>query len=283
MFLRPLPKEYYHSEQENSDAQLKITYLGTAGFIIEGNEHTLVMDPYISRPGVLKTLFTRLQTDTKLVDQVVPKADDVLIGHSHFDHILDAPHICHRTGARLIGSPSTCNVGRAAGLPEEQLVETLGRKDITSGPAVVRGLPSLHGKVYGRIPLPGEITEPPSWPPRYRALRCGQVLNWHIKLAGMQIVHIDTADFIEEEFEGLQADIVCLCAVGRQSRPNYLEIVVEKFQPKYIIPCHWDWFFSPYKEIPKCLPGVDLPGFHKEIKEVGVTPIILPFDGVFSL
>ena len=35
------------------------------------------------------------------------RADDVLVGHAHMDHVLDAPSLCMRTGARLIGSPST--------------------------------------------------------------------------------------------------------------------------------------------------------------------------------
>lgn len=284
MFLRKLDPKLYHQEKdEQKEAALQLTYFGTAGFRVENAEHTLVIDPYITRPGLWTTAFRRLVPNKALIEATIPHADDVLIGHAHFDHILDAPHVCHHTGARLIGSPSACQVGRAAGLPESQLVETVGREDIRSGPAVVRGLPSRHGKIYGRIPLPGKIEEPPAWPPRYRALRCGLVLNWHITMAGLRIVHIDSADFVDEELDGLQADVVCLCAVGRQSRPNYVETVVEKLKPRYILPCHWDWFFTPYHKEPKCLPGVDIPGFIREIEAVGVTPIVLPFGGTFGV
>jgi L-ascorbate metabolism protein UlaG (beta-lactamase superfamily) len=84
------------------------------------------------------------------VRRLIPKADDVLIGHAHFDHILDAPELCRQTGARLIGSRAACMVGRAAGLPEAQLVETAGREDIGSGAWTLRGLPSVHGKAFVR-------------------------------------------------------------------------------------------------------------------------------------
>ena len=40
------------------------------------------------------------------------------------------------------------------------------------------------------------------------------------------VVHIDSADFIEQELQGRQADIVCLCAIGRKYRPNYVKDVV---------------------------------------------------------
>lgn len=282
MLLRPVDPKLYHKEPVAADAALSLRYLGTAGFVLEGQGHTMVLDPYVSRPRLLQ-MFRPLVPDTALIDEVIPHTDDVLVGHAHFDHILDAPHLCHRDGARLIGSPSVCQVGRAAGLPETQLVVTSGREKIPSGPATIYGVPSLHGKIFGRIPLPGVIESPPSWPPKYKELRCGIVLNWHIEWAGIRVVHIDSADVIDEELDGLQADVVCLCAVGRQSRPQLVSTVVGKLKPKIVVACHWDWFFSPYKKKPLCLPGVDLPGFCQEVKEAGAAPVILPFDGRLGL
>ena len=263
------------------EPSIRLRYLGTAGFVLESGGHTLVLDPFVSRPRLCEMPF-RLRPKTQLIDEVIPHADDVLVGHAHYDHILDAPYLCQRTGARLIGSPSTGNVGRAAGLPESQILCTMGNEIIESGPTLIKGLPSLHGKVAGgRIPLPGNIESPPSWPPRLRELRHGQVLNWYIEVAGRRIVHIDSADFIDEELEGHTADVVCLCAVGRRHRPKYVQTVVERLQPKIIIPCHWDWLFTPYRAQPKLLPGVDLSGFVEEIESFGVAAAVLPFDGEF--
>lgn len=279
------PTPHVLSPSSSSTTQkVKMRYLGTAGFIVEGDGHILAIDPFVSRPRLREMPF-RLKPKRKLIDEVIPHhVDDVLIGHAHYDHVLDAPYLCHRTGARLIGSPSTVNVGRAAGLPECQLVSTNGNEVIESGPSLVKGLPSLHGKILGgRVPLPGNIESPPSWPPKLRELRHGQVLNWYIEIAGLKIVHIDSADFIDEELAGHSADVVCLCAIGRQYRPNYVETVVEKLQPKYIIPCHWDWLFTPYYAKTKYHPKIDLPGFIKEISSLGCTPVVLPFDGEFRI
>jgi len=267
-----------HSGLEASGVKLR--YLGTAGFILEGDGHTLAIDPFVSRPSLREMPF-RLRPKTEIIDEVIPYADDVLVGHAHYDHVLDAPYLCQRTGARLIGSPSVANVGRAAGLPECQIVCTTGNETIQSGPTLIKGLPSLHGKVLGRVPLPGIIEAPPSWPPRLRELRHGQVLNWYIEIAGKRIVHIDSADFIDEELEGHEADIVCLCAVGRQYRPDYVKTVVEKLNPRIIIPCHWDWLFTPYRVGPKFHPGIKLCEFVEEIESFGVAAAVLPFDGEF--
>jgi L-ascorbate metabolism protein UlaG (beta-lactamase superfamily) len=94
---------------------IELSYLGTAGFIIQNKHRTVVLDPYLSRLGVTE-LLRPLHTNTDLLKKYIPQADDVLIGHAHYDHILDAPDLCKQTGARLIGSKAACMVGRAAGL-----------------------------------------------------------------------------------------------------------------------------------------------------------------------
>ena len=147
---RPRPDWYANGpETRRSDgASLQVTYLGTAGFVLQDARRVVVLDPYVSRPGP-RALLAPLVPDVALIRATIPTADDVVVGHAHYDHILDAPDLCKQTGARLIGSRSAIMVGRGAGLPEAQLRATEGREDIASGPWTVRGLPSRHGRVFG--------------------------------------------------------------------------------------------------------------------------------------
>jgi len=263
---------------------LALTFLGTAGFVLEAAGRTLVLDPFLTRPSLLTTGTRRLVADEARLARYLPRADDVLVGHAHHDHVLDAPALCRRTGARLVGSRAVCNVGRAAGLPEAQLVQTEGREELASGPLTVRGLPSRHGKVYfGRVSLPGDIPVPPPWPPRFTELRHGLVLNWLVRTPSAAVVHVDSADFLEEELAGVTCDVLCLCAIGRAHRPRYVEDAVRLLRPRFVIACHWDWFFTPIEAPPRLLPGVDLPGFVDEIAATGATPVVLPFFGRFGL
>ena len=52
----------------------------------------------------------------------VERADFVLVGHSHFDHLWGAETIAANTGATVIGSHETVRVLREAEVPSGQLV-----------------------------------------------------------------------------------------------------------------------------------------------------------------
>ncbi len=266
---------------------LNLRYLGTAGFVVTHRDtgHTVVLDPYVTRTSALGTVSGPLVPDLAAIERYIPRADDVLIGHAHHDHVLDAPDLCRRTGARLIGSSSAVMVGRAAGLPESQLVETAGDEDIATGPFIARGLPSRHGRVYfGRIPLAGDITAPPPWPARMHHLRHGLVLNWQLRATGTpSIVHIDSADFIDSALVDQPCDVLCLCAIGRHGRPGYTEAALRLLKPKYVIPCHWDLFFGPLDLPAVELPGCDLAGFIDEIRAGGATPLVLDLNSDVDL
>jgi len=275
--LKPARAEWFGTLPAVAPGDVSIRYLGTAGFVISDGQRTLVLDPFVTRPGLVTTLARKLRPDPGAIRRHIPRADDVLVGHAHYDHVLDAPDLCLQTGARLIGSRAVINVARAAGVPQAQLRETAGREDIACGHWQVRGLPSVHGKaIAGRIPLPGDISEPPAWPARITDLRHGLVLNWMVQTPGLRIVHIDSADFINTELAEHRADVVCLCAIGRKYRPNYVQDVVRLLQPKWVIPCHWDTMITPIASTPDLIPGVDLPGFVQEIREAGATPLLMP-------
>ncbi|MGH7607018.1 MAG: MBL fold metallo-hydrolase, partial [Gemmatimonadales bacterium] len=75
----------------------------------------------------------------------VSKADFVLVGHSHFDHLAGAEVIAANTGAKIIGSNESCRVMRERGVPDSQLLPSQGgeRHRLADG-VTVRVFPSLH-------------------------------------------------------------------------------------------------------------------------------------------
>jgi L-ascorbate metabolism protein UlaG (beta-lactamase superfamily) len=270
--LRPFLRAGPASTAEPGQGAHQLTFLGTAGFVVEGGGRTLVLDPFVTRPDLLTTLFGRLVPDEAAIARHVPHADEVLLGHAHHDHALDGPIVCRQTGARLVGSESALNLGRAAGLPESQLVRADG--PLRCGNVTVTPLLSRHGKaLFGRVPLPGDIPRPPPWPPRLRDLRHGPVYNWLLDLGGTRVLHVDSADYVDEALEPV--DILCLCAVGRQYRRDYTRGIVARTRPKVVIPCHWDDFTLPFDAPPRQLPGVDVEGFVDEIHAAGSRAVVL--------
>src|SRR5262245_34233629 len=75
-----------------------LTYLGVAGWRIDGGAITVLADPYFSRPD----LDGPIAPDPAAIAARAPaRADLIVIGHSHVDHLLDAPAIALRTGAEI--------------------------------------------------------------------------------------------------------------------------------------------------------------------------------------
>jgi L-ascorbate metabolism protein UlaG (beta-lactamase superfamily) len=75
----------------------------------------------------------------------VARADYVLVGHSHFDHLAGAEVIAQNTGAKIIGSNESCRVMRERGVFQTQLLPSQGgeRHRLADG-VTVRVFPSLH-------------------------------------------------------------------------------------------------------------------------------------------
>ena len=281
--LRKPPSTLFDRPSPVENPRVRLQYLGTAGFVLSTPKQTVVVDPYLSRPGIRRTILFPLQTDRARIRRYIPEADLVLVGHAHYDHVLDVPELCRQTGATLIGSTDACNVGRAAGLPEAQLRPTRGREDILFPGGLARAIPSQHGRVYfNREALAGTIEQPPPWPPRVNHLKQGQVFNWYIEMAGVRIVQIGSAQFFESGFEDLECDVLCLCAIGRSYRPNYTREAIGLLRPKVVLPCHWDLFTTPVEEEACLLWRVDLPGFIKEIRDAGAQPVVLPLLGSYE-
>lgn len=274
MIRRLLTRAAPVATSEAGQGAVAFTFLGTAGFVVSHADRTFVLDPYLSRVSLLQTFFGRLRPKPEVVRHHIPRADEVLVGHAHYDHSLDAPVLCQQTGARLLGSPATMRIAAAAGVPEAQRVEVRPGDLVACGAASVRGWRSRHGKAFlGRVPYPGDIPAPPPWPPRVGDLRHGQVLSWELALGGLRVLHIDSADFYEDELP--EADVLLLCAVGRQYRQDYTRILLERVKPRIVIPCHWDDFSTPIEAAPRQLPGVDVEGFCAEIAAGGARPIVL--------
>ena len=116
---------------------MTIDWLGTATFRLTIGNLVLFLDAYMDRVAAAPPVGLRAAE--------VERADFVLVGHSHFDHLAGAEIIAANTGARIIGSNETCRVMRERGVPREQLLASQGgeRHRLADG-ITVRVFPSLH-------------------------------------------------------------------------------------------------------------------------------------------
>jgi L-ascorbate metabolism protein UlaG (beta-lactamase superfamily) len=235
--------------------------------VIESREATLLVDPFLTRPGLRGIVRPFIPDDLAIARHVPRGVDAVLCGHSHYDHVADAPRIAKLTKAKLVGSASTCAWGRAEGLAETQLVRIPQPGAVVRFNDIeVRFVPSRHGKIaFGRVPFPGEVHGTPHPPKRIWHYRMGGAFGLLIKAPGVSIYHNGSADLIDAELEGEQADVLLAGLAGRKGTENYVGRLISALSPKLVVPTHHDAFFAPLERGLHLLPGIDLEGFVSEV------------------
>ena len=90
-----------------------LDWLGCATFRLTVDDLVIYLDAYMDRVPSAPPV--------GLATSEVDRADYILIGHSHFDHLAGAEIIAANTGAKIIGSNETARVMLNEGVPQEQL------------------------------------------------------------------------------------------------------------------------------------------------------------------
>ena len=87
--------------------QIELTWFGVTTIRIQFGETIWLLDPFFSRTqeGILESNETGLQY---MQDHVGSKVDRIFIGHSHYDHILDAKSAGNLYTAPVYGTQTTC-------------------------------------------------------------------------------------------------------------------------------------------------------------------------------
>lgn len=260
-------------------------WLGTAGFEVRCDNHVILLDPYITRAPLSRCALGHLASDLPAISKHVPRADAIIVGHTHFDHALDVPAIARQTGAKVFGSRSAIRLCRAAKIPESQLemVErNPGQEPIVAevGPFALRFAPSAHSRfLLGRVPFPGDIIDCDEVPVKTGDYKCGAVFRVEMQVAGKTIVHLGSAELTPGGIIPQNVDLLLLCVAGWQSSRDLPERVMRNLSPERVLLSHWDNFFEPIHQPAKMLPAMAMPKLvdrltrlSKDVK-IGTLPI----------
>jgi hypothetical protein len=101
----------------SDDEKVTVQYLGVSGFLIRRGDDVVLTAPLYSNPSLVEVVANHtIRPDTDLIDRLLPpeasEAKAILVGHSHYDHLMDVPHVALQTAieADIYGSTTTENL-----------------------------------------------------------------------------------------------------------------------------------------------------------------------------
>ena len=116
-----------------------MVFLGAGGWIMAHGDDVVLSAPFFSNPGLVRTGLWSISSDTSAVDRYMSRYDvegagAILVGHAHYDHLMDVPRIAraHAPEARIVVGRTVANtLGSWSGVSDrvdwhpEALVENL--------------------------------------------------------------------------------------------------------------------------------------------------------------
>jgi len=237
-----------------------VRFSGTATLLFSDGETQWMTDGWFSRPGPLRMLLGKIGPDIGaieqgLADNEVTSLAAVLPLHSHYDHAMDAPEVARRTGAMLLGSESTANIGRGWGLPESQIQVLSNRQSVRLGQFVITPIESQHFQfpdpaIRERALAEPEISAPLVPPVRVFDYRLGKAYVLHVSHPKGSWLIVGSAGYIEGALQDFTADTVFLGVGGLGSQTadymeNFWRDTVATVMPSRVIPVHFDSLTGP--------------------------------------
>src|SRR6266852_5941608 len=265
--------------------EIRLTYLGNAGWQIEDGHSIILVDPYLSQFRNKRGTDPNSDNDEIItpdgaqIDSRVHRADYILITHAHEDHLLDAPYISNKTGAVIFGHETAANIARAYDVPDEKLITVRRGEDYDFDGFSLKVIPSLHSpllrKRYFNKPWAGSAPRGLKAPLHESAFVEGGSLAYLLRIAGHRVLIMGTMNFIEREMDGLRPD-VALVGAGSSRKENfdYVGRLLRALgYPAVVFPTHWDSYGSMSEE--QARKGVE--EFAREVKVASPkTRVIVP-------
>lgn len=116
---------FYKNKKPIKPNELSIQYFGIGSTLINFNGNSVFTDPCLSNPSLSNVVFGKIATDTALIKLLNPQLQNVaftLIGHAHYDHLLDLPYLATQIlpkESKIIGCQSALNLITSANIPQK--------------------------------------------------------------------------------------------------------------------------------------------------------------------
>lgn len=236
-----------------------VTWLGVSTLLFDDGETQILIDGFFSRATIDDILLGRgIDNDAATINYAMNEfrmrsLAAIIPVHSHFDHAMDVGAIANRSSASILGSESTAQIARGAGVPEDQITVVESEGSFEFGAFRVTLRPSGHAPVgwRGSVPLDGTIDEPLALPQPISAWRMGGAYTIVIEHPQGTALVQGSAAFKKYELQDVAADVVFLGiaqleSLGRDYAELYWQHTVTATGSHSVYPIHFDDYTQPF-------------------------------------
>lgn len=251
-----------YPEFESRPDAVTLTWLGVTTLLFDDGETQILIDGFFSRPSLADIVFdTRVQSSAAQINRVLDEYEmrrlaAIIPVHSHFDHAMDIGAIANRSSASILGSASTAQIARGAGVPEDQIVVVDNGAEYEFGNFRVRLVSTAHAPIGwgGSVPYAGTIDEPLELPASISAWREGGSFSIIVAHEQGTAIVQGSAGFLPGVLDDVVADVVLLGAwglesLGRNYARHYWQSLVTSTGAKRVLPIHFDDYTRPFGTI----------------------------------
>jgi L-ascorbate metabolism protein UlaG (beta-lactamase superfamily) len=241
---------------------VRVTWFGVTTLLFDDGETQILIDGFFSRPDIFDIIFRRpIVSDAANINYVLDefrmrRLAAVIPIHSHYDHAMDVGAIAMRSGAAVVGTESTANIARGAGVPEEQIILATNGDTFEFGKFTVTLITTGHvpNGIGDRHLLAGFMSEPVTQPGVFTQWREGGSWSIHIAHPSGSTLVQGSAGFIENALAGIQADVVMLSVAllasqGRKYVTDYWREIAARTGAGRVYIIHHDDFTQPFDQI----------------------------------
>jgi L-ascorbate metabolism protein UlaG (beta-lactamase superfamily) len=287
----PSLSPYRAYQQQPSSGLITAVFLGTTSVLFRDEKTAILTDPFVTRPDLVDVGLRRpIEPNVTRIRETIEylgigHIDAIVAGHSHYDHVMDAPEFARLTGAELLGSTSTENVGLGwPTLPPGQIKPVKDGETRRYGEFELTFVASQHsrderysGAIESKLTPPQPVDH---W-------KTGDVWSVFIRHGKRTILFHGSANLTLSPFlPTQQADVVYLGigGLGKQDDSfveEYWLKVVRATGARRVVLVHWDDFFrgleKPLRPLP--YPGDWLPDTMRRLLQCAATDgvdVVLP-------
>ena len=261
----------YHDEAsaDDTDSPVTIRWFGVSTLLIDDGETQIMSDGFFSRPGMLDVLLERpLVSDPEFISQQlatlnINRLAAIMPVHSHYDHAMDTGNVAKLSGAQILGSPTTANLAKSAGVNPNQITVVNTHTPYQFGKFTITFYPSAHAPLASNEKISGMVNTVIELPAPYTAYKEGKSYAVHVAHPSGSLIIQGSAGFEPGSLAGVKSDLVFLGAGGLNMLPaehrlKYVNEIVTQTQAKKVILVHHDNMFHKFGEIKLGMPFVNV-------------------------